>query len=146
MRGLASSVARCRPRRRVGLVAAAILIVTVQPHVEPVRWWRSARIASALQLTPDEQRAIDGLYERGLPERCRASAEVTSITNLIVAALHSGQYDDRLLRLTERLFRARMEEAVLRRRMLAQAHSALKPEHRVRSSLFLLRIQLRTDG
>ena len=86
----ASSVARRRQRRRVTLFAAAILIVAAQPHIETVRWWRSARTASALQLTPEEQNAIDRLYERALPEHCRASAEVTSVTKRHRRALARG--------------------------------------------------------
>jgi hypothetical protein len=120
--------------RSIGRLIAAVMVMAMQPRVEPARWWHSGRIVAALKLRTEQSRAIERVYENAFPSGCRASLDVAELTNRISDALQAGSYDNDLLRLTERLFMARSAQAELRGRVMVTALDALEPPQRAQWS------------
>ena len=94
------------------------VLVSAPARLEPARWWWSPSIVSALAVTPEQSRAIERLYEDGLPARRSATEDVIGLTEKVARHLRDWAYDDELLKLTGQLVTARRDECDLRRRLL----------------------------
>jgi hypothetical protein len=112
-------------------VALVVVLVMCAPaRLEPVRWWWSSPIVNSLVLTADQSRAIQQLYEDGLPARRLASENVISLTEKVEKRLRDGLYDDELLKLTSQLVNARGNDCEERRRSLLLSAKPLSEHQR----------------
>jgi hypothetical protein len=92
-------------RRRIAVLTRGVVLVTIvaatEARLEPVRWWSSPRVVSAIGITPPQAIAIEWLYQESLPAWQRAGEDVVDLTGRVARLLHFGEYDrDELLRLT----------------------------------------------
>jgi hypothetical protein len=110
----------------------ALLVVCAPARLEPLRWWWSPPIVNALVLRLDQSRAIDRLYQAGLPARRSASEKVISLTERVQKRLRDGLYDDELLKLTSELVNARQNDCEQRRRSLVLSAGLLSESQRDR--------------
>lgn len=114
-----------------------VVVVTViagsQAHLEPLRWWSSPKVVSAIGITPQQAIAIERLYEDSLPAWRHAGEDVVNLTGRVARLVRAGKYhDDALLRLTSELVRARSVQYELHRHMLERTALPLWPEQRAR--------------
>ena len=105
-------------------------VICSSASVEPVRWWWSRSILEGLQVTPEQRRSIEQVYQANLPASTRAGEEVMEITAAVAERLRDGKYDAELLSLTSRLVTARREQVERRRQVLAETGTALSPRQR----------------
>ena len=129
-------------RRRIAVLTRGIVLVTIvaatEARLEPVRWWSSPRVVSAIGITPPQAIAIEWLYEESLPAWQRAGEDVVDLTGRVARLLHFGEYDkDELLRLTGALVKARSVQCDLRRQMLERTARPLTSQQRERLARFI---------
>ena len=119
-------------KKRWRRVLLGVLIVIAQVRLEPSRWWRSPPIIGALQMTPEQSRAAQRVYEESQEARTRTAQEVMELTAHIIQLLRAGQYEGELLQLTERLARAQTSQCEMRRQLFVHTADALTPAQRRR--------------
>jgi len=129
-------------RRRIAVLTRGVVLVTIvlgtEARLEPVRWWSSPRVVSAIGITPPQAIAIGWLYEESLPAWQRAGEDVVDLTGRVARLLHFGEYDeDELLRLTGALVKARLVQCDLRRQMLEHTARPLSSQQRERLARFI---------
>ncbi len=117
------------PRFACGALVVGML-VCAPVHLEPVRWWRSAEVLSALAITTDQSLAVEQLYEARLPSMRSVSENVMHVTTTMASRLRDGVYDDELLKLTENLITLRRDQCEQRRQLLRLSAALLTPEQR----------------
>ena len=117
----------------MGVCCACGVPARVRPaRLEPVRWWWSPPIVSALAVTPEQSSTIERLYEAGLPARRSASEDVISLTEKVARRLRDGAYDAELLKLTSQLVNARWDDCEQRRQSLVLSAEPLSQDQRER--------------
>jgi len=129
-------------RRRIAELTRGVVLVTIvaatEARLEPVRWWSSPRVATAIGITPPQAIAIEWLYQESLPAWQRAGEDVVDLTGRVATLLHFGEYDrDELLRLTGALVKARSVQCDLRRQMLERTTRPLSSQQRTRLARFI---------
>ena len=128
-------------RRRIFIFTRGVVLVTIiagtQVPLESVRWWLSPAFVSAIGITPQQSRAIEQLYEDGLPAQRQAGEDVVALTARVARLVRFGAYDDELLHLTGELVKARSTQCELRRQMLRRSDRPLSPPQRQRLARFI---------
>ena len=129
-------------RSRVAVLTRGVVLVTIvastQARLEPVRWWSSPRVVSAIGLTPQQAIAIKWLYEDSLPAWRHASEDIVNLTGRIARLRRFGEYDeDELLHLTGALVKARSVQCELYRQMLERTAGPLSPRQRASLARFI---------
>ena len=109
-----------------GLIFMQILAGT-EIDLQPVRWWRSPRVLSALQLTPPQSMVIEEFYQGGRAAQWHASEELCELTKQIDERIREGDYDNQLLRLTEKIAKTKSVQREQRRRLRQFANRVLSP-------------------
>ena len=124
-------------RRWAHVALVSCLLVGNPAHLEPVRWWWSSPIVSALAVTPEQSNTIEGLYEASLPARRSASERVISLTEKVAGRLRDGAYDAELLNLTSQLVNARWDDCDRRRQFLDLSARPLSQDQREKLILLI---------
>lgn len=135
-------VSRNSRRRRLAIFWRGVVVVTIvagsQVRLEPVRWWSSPRVVSAIGITPQQAVAIERLYEDSLPAWRNAGEDVVDLTERVARLVRAGRYDDEgLLHLTGALVQARSVQYQLHRQMLERTARPLWPEQRATLARFM---------
>ena len=121
-------------RRRIAkithLLVWALIVVGTQVRLESVRWWWSPRIVSALAMTRQQSTTIERLYVESLPMRQQASQEEMAFAEDVAERLRDGPYDDELLRSTERMAGAWVQQRNVRLQTFNRAVLVLTPNQR----------------
>lgn len=129
-------------RRRLDVLTRGVVLVTIvaatEARLEPVRWWSSPRVVSAIGITPQQAVAIERLYEDSLPAWRNAGEDVVNLTERVARLVRAGKYhDEPLLHLTSELVQARSIQCELHRQMLERTTRPLWPEQRTRLARFM---------
>lgn len=119
----------CVPRFACGALVVGI-VVCAPVHLEPVWWWRSPEVVSALAVTTDQSLAVERLYEDRLPSMRSVSEKVMGVTAAVASRLSNGEYDDELLALTGNLITLRRDQCEQRRQLLRLSTALLTPGQR----------------
>ena len=129
-------------RRRLALLSRCVVVVAIitcsQVRLEPVRWWSSPRVASAIGITPQQAIEIEQLYEHSLPAWRNAGEDIVDLTERVTRLVRAGRYDDDgPLHLTGALVHARSVQYQLHRQMLERTARPLWPEQRTTLARFM---------
>jgi Spy/CpxP family protein refolding chaperone len=82
----------CIRRRSTGLAmfGALALVVATPTPIDSARWWRSPRIATRLELTAVQVRALDGIHSRMMVESARCAAQARAARDHAERLLAAG--------------------------------------------------------
>jgi hypothetical protein len=122
------------------LVAAVCALLTMIPATVSVqdasetnrRWWRVSAIQRQLSLTSRQVATLDGLFERGLPERIHLHHQIQDMERRLARIMNDPTtHEDVVARLSADLEARRAQQNIRRTLMLFAMYQALTNEQRI---------------
>lgn len=97
------------------------------------RWWRNPAIQQHLELTPEQVRQLDAIFERDLPLRMALHQEIDHLDRELLRVIGMEAVDDAMvMRLSAEVELLRARRNVRRTLMLVAMHKALTPAQRTK--------------
>jgi Spy/CpxP family protein refolding chaperone len=117
----------------VSLAAAAAAAPAAGGPVPADRWWRIAAVQSRLQLTPQQVRRVDAIYDASLKTRRPLRKQLDRLQDQLARMLADGAADEARARaLVDRLLDVQRQSNVARTMMLIRIYEILDPTQRAR--------------
>jgi hypothetical protein len=91
------------PHPRLCGLALAVFVFGAQRPLDSVRWWRSARVSSAIELTAAQVAEIDAFYAASLPARDRLAEAMVAAMTRVARLNDDNAANDELLAATQEL-------------------------------------------
>jgi hypothetical protein len=125
-----------QPRLVVAVCALLTMIpatVSVQDASETNRrWWRVSAVQRHLSLTSSQVATLDGLFERGLPERIRLHRQIQDMERRLAHIMNDATtHEDVVAKLSADLEARRAQQNIRRTLMLFAMYQALTNEQRI---------------
>jgi len=108
-----------------------MLVVAAPADAQGFKWWRSEQVQQDLQLTSDQVREIERIYEVSLPERRRLRDELDRLEQQLEQLLDRPQPDEHeAAALIDRVETARARRNAVRTMMLFHMRRVLTQQQR----------------